>query len=174
MLQQVSSSISPMLVFASGLIFVAAALHDVASRTLPNGMAVALALVGLLARLLDRTLILGVICGFVVFAGAAFCWRRGWMGGGDVKLIGAAGIAVPPHLVLSFLVVMSLSGAGLAVVYLIGRSLPAPRSGARPGTLLRRILRVERWRLHRGGPLPYACAIAAGGVFVLFMNGGVR
>jgi prepilin peptidase CpaA len=33
--------------------------------------------------------------------------------------------------------------------------------------LLARALRVERWRIHRGGPLPYACAIAAGGLFIL-------
>jgi prepilin peptidase CpaA len=33
--------------------------------------------------------------------------------------------------------------------------------------LLARALRVEQWRIRRGGPLPYACAIAAGGLFIL-------
>jgi hypothetical protein len=26
---------------------------------------------------------------------------------------------------------------------------------------------VERWRIRRGGPLPYACAIAAGVLFII-------
>ncbi len=167
MVQNWVSSVAFALVAASVLILIAAALHDVASRTLPNGMALVLALVGLAARLLDGTIVAGLICGLVVFVAAAFCWRRGWMGGGDVKLLGAAGLAVPPHLVMSFLAAMSISGAILALIYLIGRSLPAPPPSHRPSARLARIVRVERWRLHRGGPLPYACAIAAGGVFVL-------
>jgi hypothetical protein len=28
-------------------------------------------------------------------------------------------------------------------------------------------LRAERWRISRGGPLPYACAIAFGFLFVV-------
>ena len=68
---------------------------------------------------------------------------------------------------LSVGAVMAISGALLALVYLTGRSLPAPHPSARPTSLLARAARIERWRLHRGGPLPYACAIAAGGVFVL-------
>lgn len=167
MMQNWTSSVEQLLAVASILILVAAALHDVAARTLPNGMALALALIGVAARLLDGTLITGLLCGFAVFAVAAFCWRRGWLGGGDVKLIGAAGIAVPSHLVLSFIVTMSLAGSVLAALYLIGRALPAPAPSDRPGCFVARVLRIERWRLHRGGPLPYACAIAAGGIFVL-------
>ncbi len=167
MMQGGTSSVAMALAAASALIFVAAALHDMASRTLPNGMALALAVIGVTARAVDGTLIAGLLCGLVVFAVAAFCWRRGWLGGGDVKLIGAAGIAVPPPLLLSFVVAMSLAGAVLAVIYLVGRALPAPRRRRRPTSLPARVLRIERWRLHRGGPLPYACAIAAGGIFVL-------
>ena len=156
------------LITVSILLFVAAALHDFAARTVPNGLALALALTGLAARAIDHTLIAGVIAGAVVFALAAFCWRRGWMGGGDVKLMGAGAIAVPPGDVMNFILVMSVVGALLGVVYLIGRALPAPPSSRRPTSLPARALRIEWWRLHRGGPLPYACAIAAGGLFVLF------
>lgn len=156
------------LITVSILLFVAAALHDVAARTVPNGLALALALTGVAARALDHTLIAGLIAGFVIFALAAFCWRRGWMGGGDVKLMGAGAMAVPPGGVVNFILVMSIAGALLAVVYLIGRSMPAPPPSLRPASLPARALRIERWRLHRGGPLPYACAIAAGGLFVLF------
>ncbi len=148
-------------------LFLLAALHDVMARTVPNGLALLLAITGIAARVIDRTFLLGLAIGALVFVLAALCWRRGWMGGGDVKLLGAGAIAVPPILVLPFITVMAISGALLALVYLTGRSLPAPHASARPASLLARVARIERWRLHRGGPLPYACAIAAGGVFVL-------
>lgn len=148
-------------------LFLMAALHDVMARTVPNGLVLTLALAGIAARFIDHTFPLGLAIGVVVFILAALCWRRGWMGGGDVKLLGAGAIAVAPTNVMNFVTVMALSGALLAVIYLIGRSMPAPRRSARPDTLLARVARIERWRLHRGGPLPYACAIAAGGVFVL-------
>jgi len=148
-------------------LFLMAALHDVLARTVPNGLAFALAITGIAARFIDRTLPISLAIGALVFVLAALCWRRGWMGGGDVKLLGAGAIAVPPIHVMPFITVMAISGALLALVYLTGRSLPAPHPSARPTSLLARAARIERWRLHRGGPLPYACAIAAGGVFVL-------
>lgn len=151
----------------SVLLFLIAALHDVAARTVPNGLALALAITGLLARSIDHTLLVGLAVAFITFVAAALCWRRGWMGGGDVKLLGAGALAVPPIDVLTFITVMALSGALLSLIYLVGRSLPAPHRTVRPISLPARIARVERWRLHRGGPLPYACAIAAGGLFVL-------
>jgi hypothetical protein len=44
----------------------------------------------------------------------------------------------------------------------------APRPpAARPSGLVRRALRCELRRLRRRGPLPYAAAIAAGGVFAI-------
>jgi hypothetical protein len=59
----------------------------------------------------------------------------------------------------------------VGVIYLLGRLAGyglAPRPGARPRSLLARIVRVERRRLSRGGPLPYASAIAAGTIFIIF------
>jgi prepilin peptidase CpaA len=47
--------------------------------------------------------------------------------------------------------------------------LPRPLPG-RPPSLAARIIRVERWRLRRGGPLPYAVAIASGAFFVLSLG----
>ena len=167
MAQEWTTSVGLILTATSIFLFLAAALHDVIARTVPNGLALALAVTGVLARALDHHLLAGLIAGIVVFIAAALCWRRGWMGGGDVKLLGAGAIAVPPVAVPNFILVMSVTGALLAIVYLIGRSLPAPHATPRPTALLARALRVERRRLHRGGPLPYACAIAAGGFFVL-------
>jgi hypothetical protein len=63
-----------------------------------------------------------------------------------------------------------MAGGIIALVYMflrfLLRRMPRPMS-PRPRRLLARILRVEHWRLLRGGSLPYASAIAAGTLFVI-------
>ena len=156
------------LIASAGALLLIAAAHDVIARTIPNWVPLLLALTGISLRYFDSSLLLGLACGAAVFAVAAFCWRRGWLGGGDVKLLGAVAIAIPPSLTATFMLVMSLTGFCIAIAYLIGRSLGVPPGRPRPAGFAARAWRVERWRLGRGGPLPYACAIAAGGLFVLF------
>lgn len=152
---------------AGACLLVAAALHDCVARTVPNWVAGVLAITGLMLRATFGNLLAGTLVGLVVFVLAVLCWRRGWMGGGDVKLLAATAILVPPALAFNFITAVALFGGVLAVLYLLGRRVvPAPH-GPRPRGFLARVLRIERWRIHRGGPLPYACAIAAGGLFVL-------
>jgi prepilin peptidase CpaA len=167
MLQTWISVAGPALTLTSIILLLVAATHDVIARTVPNGLVLALLATGIAARALDQTLVAGCVAGVAVFAVAFLLWRRGWMGGGDVKLLGAGAIVVPPQHVFSFILVMSIAGTVLALVYLTGRAVPGPRPVSRPESLAARALRVERWRLHRGGPLPYACAIAVGAVSVL-------
>lgn len=161
-----SSNLQVSLLLASSAIVLAAALHDVAARTVPNWMAAALAVLGLLVQATTGHLIAGIIAGLIVFIAAAFCWRRGWMGGGDVKLLGAVAIVVPVGHVIQFIVAVTLTGAALAVIYLMARRVvPAP-AARRPARLIARAIRAECWRINRGGPLPYALAIAAGFLIV--------
>ena len=146
------------LLVTGAALLVMASLHDLVARTILNWLAGALAVLGFVLRALTA--------GLVVFVLAAICWRRGWMGGGDVKLLAAAAIAVPPSLVLSFITAVALCGGVLALLYLVAGRMVAPPPAPRPRSLLARALRVEQWRIRRGGPLPYACAIAAGALFV--------
>ncbi len=158
---------------ASGVaLLLAAALSDVASRTVPNTVSLCIAATGLGARLIDAHVLSGLALGVLVFAAAAACWRRGWMGGGDVKLLGAAALLVPPGSVVPMLLDVALAGGVLAAAYLGLRAIvPAPkRPAARTRSLLVRVARAERWRIHRNCPLPYASAIACGAVFSL-LNG---
>jgi prepilin peptidase CpaA len=155
------------LMLGSVVLLVMASLHDLIARTVPNWLAVALAVLGIALRVAGGSLLTGTLAGAIVFVLAAICWRRGWMGGGDVKLLAASAIVVPPSLVLSFITAVALCGGVLAVFYLVAGRLVPPPQPVRPSTLLARALRVERWRIKRGGPLPYACAIAAGGLIVL-------
>jgi prepilin peptidase CpaA len=149
----------------SGLMLVAS-LHDIATRTIPNKLALVLAVAGLAARAADGHLLGSLLAASGVFALAALCWNRGWMGGGDVKLLGAAAAGMPAGSVLPFIAAVAMAGGVLALFYLAaGRLMPFHRS-PRPKSVVARALRAERWRISRGGPLPYACAIAAGVLFI--------
>jgi prepilin peptidase CpaA len=62
---------------------------------------------------------------------------------------------------------------GNATAFLSGPG-PGPGPGSagsgRRRSLLRRILRAERRRIHRGLSLPYSCAIAAGVLLTLYVS----
>ena len=162
---------NPLLGFALGLfslgLVLAAAWHDLLARTVPNRLPVLLALAGLAGLVAGGDVWAGLAAGGLVFATGAWCWRRGWLGGGDVKLLAACTLSVPPHLVPGLLAAIAIAGAGLALVYLGARRWVRPAGGARPTGLLARAVRAERWRIARGGPLPYAVAIAIGVLVVL-------
>ena len=155
--------------FAAGaaLLLAAAAAQDMALRIIPNAVCVGIALTGVMLQLENGLVVRSLIYASLVFAGAVLCWKRGWMGGGDVKLLGAAALVVPPHDVGDLLVLTALSGGVLSVIYLclsrLLRATPTPQ----PIGMFRRLVRAERWRICRGAPLPYGLAIASGGIALL-------
>ena len=121
---------------------------------------------------MEGRLLWGLVSGIVVFALAFLCWRMRWIGGADVKMLAAAAILMPPAATASFVLDTAVAGGLLGLLYLLARRLipaprPATRVAGRQAGLLARVLRAERWRIHRGGPLPYACAIALGALFIL-------
>ncbi len=149
--------------------FGVAAVHDVASRNIPNVVPLVLLAAGVALRLWAGDLLGSIVAGGGVFVAGTICWLMGWLGGGDVKLLGAGAVAVPPWLVPGFLLWVGLAGGVLALIYLAGRRcVPEPALvGGRGLSLPRRVWRVECWRIRRGGPLPYAVAIAAAGMLAL-------
>ena len=160
---------NPVLAIPAACLLGYAALHDLAVRTIPNWLPAILLAIGVCARLLEHSLIPGLITAGAAFIVLFAIWAAGAMGGGDVKLWAASVLLVPPgwQPQFAFFVHVVLAGGVLALVYL-GLSLvvPRPRASTR-GSHLRRLLRVEQWRIGRRGPLPYACAIAAGGILTL-------
>ncbi len=141
-----------------------------AARTVPNTLCGLVAIAGLVARLVDRNLPAGLGVALALFILAALCWRRGWMGGGDVKLLGAVALLVPPASVAMLVVDVALAGGILAVTYLaLYAIVPKPAAYKnKPRSVPARALRAERWRISRKGPIPYASAIAAGALFCLW------
>jgi prepilin peptidase CpaA len=145
-----------------------AALHDVIARTIPNWIPTTVALVGLVPLLRSPAALDGLLAAALVFAGGVLFWRLGLMGGGDAKLLGAVGLLVPPGRMLGAMAAIGLAGGVLALPYLMCRGRIAPPAPARPSLLPARAWRAERFRLRRGGPVPYGVAIAVGTALVLF------
>lgn len=158
----------------SGIVLLlAAAAHDVVARTIPNRITLLVAAIGLALRATDGTIGTAIIIALAVFAGAGLCWWQRWLGGGDVKLLAAAVLLLPPGATLANLIEIAMLGAVLALPYLAARGrLRRPLASSRALPLRTRAWRAEQFRLHRGGPLPYGAAIAAG--TLLAAVGGLR
>lgn len=155
------------LILLAGVVLLFAALHDIGFRTVPDWVSVALAADGCLLRLLNHNLPAGLACGLIVFTLSAICWRRGWLGGGDVKLLGATAVLLPPSVVPGYIAAVALAGGGLALLYLLlGRIVPAPRL-RHSASLPWRILIVECRRIRRQTSIPYATAISAAALLML-------
>jgi prepilin peptidase CpaA len=158
--------------FAAATALLFAAAHDVAVRTVPNAVSLIVAVSGLGRNALDGQLVPALFAAAAVFAGAWYCWRRGWIGGGDVKLLSACVLLVPPVLVPELMLSTAIAGGILALFYVsLARMLPPRklprRASPRPGSLVGRVWRAERRRICRGQSLPYSCAIAAGVLLTL-------
>ena len=150
-------------------LLVLAALRDIATRLIPDGFSIAIALAGLAARMTAGIweAVLSLMVGAALFAALLPFAARGMLGGGDVKLMAAMAVGLAPGETLDFVVATVFAGGVLGVAYILARYLvPQPRV-AGGGTLLRRVMAVEAWRVRRRGPLPYAVAIAVGGILVL-------
>ncbi|HEX5184471.1 MAG TPA: prepilin peptidase [Allosphingosinicella sp.] len=103
---------------------VAAAACDWRSRTIPNGLNAAFALGAIpfwwaSGLPLWPGVALHVGIALVIFAIFALAFALGMMGGGDVKMLAALALWLPPGAVLQLLVIMSVAGGLLTVAMLI-------------------------------------------------------
>jgi prepilin peptidase CpaA len=143
------------LILAAAL--VAAAISDWRSRTITNRLNAAIALLAIpfwwasgLAIWPDMATQIGVAA--LVFGLFAIAFHFGAMGGGDVKLVAALALWLPPGAVLKLLVIMSIAGGLLTLAMVIRHRI------ARPGGELE---------------IPYGIAIAFGGFWLIserFLN----
>lgn len=174
-----------MALFAAVMALLFAAAHDIAVRTVPNPVSLLVALSGLALNAVDGRMLPALLCGGSVFAVAWYCWRRGWIGGGDVKLLSACVLLVPPASVPELMLGTATAGGLLALFYLVLARLlrddhqrrshqklpmtPRQAGSVRRVSLVRRVLRAERRRINRCLSLPYSCAIAAGVLLTLYV-----
>jgi len=104
-------------------------------------------------------------CALAVFLGGAVLFARGWLGGGDVKLLSAATLWAGAPQALGLLVVTGLLGGALALILLspLGKFASAARRLLGPR---------DTPPSHPGAPepavpVPYGVAIAGAGVIVV-------
>ncbi len=135
-------------------LMIAAAISDLRSRTISNGLNGAIALLAVpfwfasgLAAWPDMPIQLGA--GFAVFLLFAGLFALGAMGGGDVKMIGAVMLWIPLPLFIPTLTVMAIAGGLLSGAMLIHMKM---RPSGQP---------VE---------VPYGVAIAAAGLWALHQH----
>lgn len=145
-------------------IFAVVAYGDIRTRRIPNEFIVAI-----LALAAVRIAVVGdpnaalytLAAGVALFAATFLLFWRGFLGGGDVKLMTATGLLIGYHDFFQFLFVMSVSGALVALAVLsrdkVGRrAVTAPNPEDRETTA----------RL----TVPYGVAIAAAGIVTLLVQ----
>ena len=166
------SWIAPTASFLEILLLLYVATIDIATRLIRNEICLVLALLGIASQFaspiqIAESLIVATILLLLLLA----IYQRGWIGGGDVKLVVALAIGLPLMGVIQLLTTTALVGGVLALVHLMMRLLPYPRLAPAGSSFLRRVYAIERWRNLRHTPLPYGVAIACGGIWTVFSRG---
>ena len=138
-------------------LLVAAAVVDLKKREIPHSVVIAVALLAIpfwvasgLSFWPDALLQIGVA--FLVFAVFALMFAFGWIGGGDVKLLGALALWLPWQAVVMMLVITSFAGLAVTLATIVWSR--ARRPGATP-------------------EIPYGVAIAFAGLWLIserFLN----
>ena len=136
------------------------AVVDIRRYMIPNVVcaAVALSFLPMAIFMPPMFLIGGLLTGLAVLVVGVFVFARGWMGGGDVKLLAATSLWAGPTLFLPFAIVTSL-GAGLLAMLILSpfsRYLPAHPAAATAGPVP-----IGRQ------PMPFGVAIAMGGLWLI-------
>lgn len=144
------ATISAALLALLALLLLVAAVGDLRDRQIPNWLTGGIALLAIpfwisleLPVWPDIAIRLAVGIGlFILFAGL---FQLGMMGGGDVKLIAALALWLPPLAVLPLLMIMAIAGGILTLVMLVHARL---RRAGRP-------------------EVPYGVAIAVAGMWMI-------
>jgi prepilin peptidase CpaA len=119
-----TGEVADILVAVLAAMLVVAATGDLRSRTIPNWLNLAIALLAIpfwvvsqLPLWPDIALQVAVAAG--VFAIFALAFSMGAMGGGDVKLIAAIALWLPPLAVMKLIMVMALAGGAITLAMMI-------------------------------------------------------
>jgi prepilin peptidase CpaA len=144
-----------------------AAFEDLRRLIIPNALTLSLCLLWpcYVAATPGLMTIAGSLgCGLAVFLAGALCFSRGYLGGGDVKLLAAAALWAGPAGTVPLLVLTGVLGGMLALLLL----LP-------PGAYIASAARAKLGpaelpaKFGTATPVPYGIAIAAAAMLVIFV-----
>ncbi|MGV8995700.1 MAG: A24 family peptidase [Parvibaculaceae bacterium] len=150
----------PIAVFSAAMIF--AGVRDLTTMTIPNWLTLTLTLAFFVVALVAGMSLSDiaqhtVICFITLIVGMVF-FSRGWIGGGDAKLMAAVALWMGWGQALPYFVIASVLGGGLTLAILGYRNLPLPAFVVR-----------QAWavRLHdRAEGVPYGLALAVAGLLI--------
>jgi len=164
----------PFAVVTLGLLMIAA-WWDVATRTIPDTIGLLLVATGAIARILNGPEALAFSAGtaLLLFVLLLVAYSRGFIGGGDVKIMTALAVGLSPFDCYRFVIATAIAGGFLGICYLLLSRRPAGMRERKGASLLGRVVAIEFWRIRRHRSLPYGVAIAAGGAFVLLYTGNL-
>src|SRR5258705_11728208 len=156
--------IAPTASFLEILLLLYVATIDIATRLIRNEICLVLALLGIAGQFASPMQVAGsLIAATILLLLLLVIHQRGWIGGGDVKLLVALAIGLPLMGVIQLLTITALAGGVLALVHLIMRPLPYPRLAPSGSAFGRPVYAIQRWRNLRHAPLPYGGGIPCRG-----------
>ncbi len=153
--------------FGFAALMLIAAFEDLRRLMIPNAVTVSICVLWpLYIAAAPSLLSIGgsLICALLVFIAGALCFSRGYLGGGDVKLLAAAALWAGPGETPALLVLTGVLGGMLALLLLMP-------PGAQIAALARAKLGTGEVpaKLGAGTPVPYGIAIAAAAMLVIFL-----
>lgn len=135
---------------------------DLLTMTIPNRLTIALVATFPVASLcagLDWTAVaMHLACGTLMLAIGIAMFARGWLGGGDAKLLAATALWLGFEHLAAYLLLVALFGGALALVVLLYRRMAPPVWAC-----------GQAWamRLHDSkGGIPYGIALAAAALWI--------
>jgi len=155
-----------------GVCLVTGAAWDIAKRRIPNVVTGAAALAGVVVQLVDRgglALLSGLAASVVSIALLWRPWVAGGIGGGDVKMAGAAAIWVGLEGLIRYALAVAAAGGVVALImYVLSRKAVRQevRTNLKLAALQQSLPPVEIQKPGRPS-VPYGLAIAAGAAFAL-------
>src|SRR5215212_2885468 len=116
---------------------------DIATRLIRNEICLALALLGIAGQFASPMhLAESLIAATILLLLLLVIYQRGWIGGGDVKLLVAVAIGLPLMDVIQLLTITALAGGVLAVLHLVMRLLPYPNLAPAGASFVRRVYAI--------------------------------
>jgi prepilin peptidase CpaA len=149
-----------LLLFPALMAFAAAT--DMLTMTISNRVSLALAtgflVLAVASGMSPQDILMHIAAGALVLVIAFGCFARGWVGGGDAKVVSAAALWFGFAHLMNFLLYASLFGGALTLLLLQFRQWPLPVSFAGQPWLV---------RLHdKESRIPYAIALAFGALMI--------
>lgn len=148
--------------YASIALLVVAAYSDIKTLKIPNVLVCTIAVLGILRLILlghPIAAIYAIGVALLIFLIGFVMFSRGWVGAGDVKLLMATVLLIRYPDLSTFLIRMSVLGAGLSIIIAALRYyaplLVGPRLGSRLATI---------------NAVPYGVAIAVAAILTILLQ----